>query len=114
MPRRVSKEIIDAEMENYCRKPDQQAVGMRLRITLLFGFGGGRSHTRCRYTKNTKYKEVIIAPLLPYSVPSEAQQQTYKPQYLRATRVFNSYMADEENKNGKPGQTLSDLWAVIS
>lgn len=103
------KEIIDADMENYCRNLISSR-GYAVEDYVLFGFGGAGPTHVAGYTKNTKYKEVIITPFASVFCAFGGATADYSRQYLRATRVFIPYMADEETKN-KAGETLSDIWA---
>jgi len=105
------KEIIDAEMENYCRNLIS-CRGYAVEDYVLFGFGGAGPTHVAGYTKNTKYKEVVITPFASVFCAFGGATADYSRQYLRATRVFIPYMADEETKR-KAGQTLSALWADI-
>jgi acetone carboxylase, beta subunit len=105
------KEIIDAEMENYCRSLISTR-GYAVEDYVLLGFGGAGPTHVAGYTKNTKYKEVIVTPFASVFCAFGGATADYSRQYLRATRVFIPYMADEEIKL-KAAQTLSGLWADL-
>jgi len=105
------KEIIDAEMENYCRSLISTR-GYAVEDYVLLAFGGAGPTHAAGYTKNTKYKEVIITPFASVFCAFGGATADYSRQYLRATRVFIPYMADEETKK-RHAQTLSDLWADL-
>jgi acetone carboxylase beta subunit len=79
---------------------------------VLLAFGGAGPTHAAGYTKNTKYKEVIITPFASVFCAFGGATADYSRQYLRATRVFIPYMADEETKK-RHAQTLSDLWADL-
>ncbi len=105
------KEIIDAEMENYCRSLISTR-GYAVEDYVLLAFGGAGPTHAAGYTKNTKYKEVIVTPFASVFCAFGGATADYSRQYLRATRVFIPYRADEETKT-KCAQTLSDLWAEL-
>ena len=105
------KEIIDAEMENYCRSLISTR-GYAVEDYVLLAFGGAGPTHAAGYTKNTKYKEVIVTPFASVFCAFGGATADYSRQYLRATRVFIPYMADEAAKQ-KSAQTLGDLWADL-
>ncbi|MGI5940459.1 MAG: hydantoinase/oxoprolinase family protein [Thermoleophilia bacterium] len=105
------KEIIDAEMENYCRSLiSTRGYAVENYVLLAFG-GAGPTHV-AGFTKNTKYKEVIVTPFASVFCAFGGATADYSRQYLRATRVFVPYMADDETKQ-KAAETLSGLWAEL-
>jgi N-methylhydantoinase A len=105
------KEIIDAEMENYCRSLISTR-GYAVEDYVLLGFGGAGPTHVAGYTKNTKYKEVIVTPFASVFCAFGGATADYSRQYLRATRVFIPYQADEATKL-KAAQTLSELWTEL-
>jgi acetone carboxylase, beta subunit len=105
------KEIIDAEMENYCRSLISTR-GYAVEDYVLLGFGGAGPTHVAGYTKNTKYKEVIVTPFASVFCAFGGATADYSRHYLRATRVFIPYMADDETKQ-KAAQTLSGLWSDL-
>jgi N-methylhydantoinase A len=105
------KEIIDAEMENYCRSLISTR-GYAVEDYVLLAFGGAGPTHVAGYTKNTKYKEVIVTPFASVFCAFGGATADYSRQYLRATRVFIPYMADKETKT-RCARTLSDLWADL-
>jgi acetone carboxylase beta subunit len=105
------KEIIDAEMENYCRSLISTR-GYAVEDYVLLAFGGAGPTHVAGYTKNTRYKEVIVTPFASVFCAFGGATADYSRQYLRATRVFIPYQADEETKM-ECAQTLSDLWAEL-
>ena len=105
------KEIIDAEMENYCRSLISTR-GYAVEDYVLLAFGGAGPTHAAGYTKNTQYKEVIITPFASVFCAFGGATADYSRQYVRATRVFIPYQADEDTKS-KCAQTLSELWADL-
>ena len=105
------KEIIDAEMENYCRSLISTR-GYAVEDYVLLAFGGAGPTHAAGYTKNTKYKEVIVTPFASVFCAFGGATADYSRQYLRATRIYVPYKADEETKL-KCAQALSDLWADL-
>ena len=105
------KEIIDTDMENYCRNLISSR-GYAVEDYALLAFGGAGPTHVAGYTKNTKYKEIIITPFASVFCAFGGATADYSRHYLRATRVFIPYMADEETKL-KAGETLSSLWAEM-
>ncbi|MBN1320222.1 MAG: hydantoinase/oxoprolinase family protein [Thermoleophilia bacterium] len=105
------KEIIDAEMENYCRSLISTR-GYAVEDYVLLAFGGAGPTHVAGYTKNTKYKEVVVTPFASVFCAFGGATADYSRQYLRATRIYVPYKADEETKL-KCAQALSDLWADL-
>jgi len=105
------KELIDAEMENYCRSLISSR-GYAVEDYVLLAFGGAGPTHVAGYTKNTKYKEIIITPFASVFCAFGGATADYSRHYLRGTSVFIPYMADEQTKL-KAGETLSSLWSEM-
>ncbi len=105
------KELIDAEMENYCRSLISSR-GYAVEDYVLLGFGGAGPTHVAGYTKNTKYKDIVVTPFASVFCAFGGATADYSRHYLRGTNIFIPYMADEATKL-KAGETLSSLWAEM-
>ena len=105
------KEIIDAEMENYCRSLISSR-GYAVEDYVLLGFGGAGPTHVAGYTKNTKYREIVITPVASVFCAFGAATADYSRHYLRGTNVFIPYKADEATKL-KAGELLTALWVEM-
>jgi len=105
------KEIIDAEMENYCRSLISTR-GYAVEDYVLLAFGGAGPTHVAGYTKNTKYKDIMVTPFASVFCAFGGATADYSREYLRATRILIPYKADDEVKT-QCAHTLNELWTEL-
>ena len=94
------KEIIDAEMENYCRSLISTR-GYAVEDYVLLAFGGAGPTHAAGYTKNTKYKEVIVTPFASVFCAFGGATADYSRQYLqghKGLRPLQGRRGDQEEE----------------
>ena len=102
------KEIIDADMETYCRNLISSR-GYAVNDYVLVAFGGAGPTHVAGYTKNTRYKEVMMAPWASVFCAFGGAMADYSRQFVKATRIFIPYGADEATKL-EAAEKLNKLW----
>lgn len=102
------KEIIDTDMGNYCRNLISSR-GYTVNDYVLLAFGGAGPTHVAGYTKNTPYKEVVMAPFASVFGAFGGAMSDYSRQYVKATRIFIPYGADEATKL-EAADKLNKLW----
>lgn len=105
------KEILDTQMENYCRSLIS-SKGYATEDYVLMAFGGaGPSHV-AGYTKNTPYRDIAMFPYSSVFCAFGAATADFSHQYLKATNLFVPYKASDEVKV-EVGAKFNALWEEL-
>jgi N-methylhydantoinase A len=91
------KEIIDTQMENYCRSLIS-SKGYAVEDYTMMAFGGA-GPTHCfGYVKNTNYKNVMMFPFSSVFCAFGASAADFAHHYIRSCRLYLPFRADDETK----------------
>lgn len=102
------KQILDTQMENYCRSLIS-SKGYAVEDYVLMAFGGAGPTHAAGYTKNTNYKAVAMFPYSSVFCAFGAATADFSHQYMRATNLYVPYKASDELKV-EVGKKYNELW----
>lgn len=102
------KEILDTQMENYCRSLISSR-GYATEDYVLMAFGGAGPTHVAGYTKNTNYRDIAMFPYSSVFCAFGAATADFSHQYLKATNLFVPYKASDEVKL-EVGKKFNSLW----
>lgn len=88
------KEIIDTQMENYCRSLIS-SKGYAVEDYTMMAFGGAGPTHCAGYCKNTPYKNIMMFPYSSVFCAFGAATADFAHHYVKATKIFVPYKADE-------------------
>jgi N-methylhydantoinase A len=91
------KEIVDTQMENYCRSVIS-CKGYAVEGYTLLAFGGAGPTHAAGYTKNTRFKNVMMFPYSSVFCAFGASTGDFSHHYLRSTFIFLPYKAADAVK----------------
>jgi len=91
------KEIIDIQMENYCRSLIS-TKGYAVEEYTMMSFGGAGPTHCAGYVKNTPYKNVMMFPYSSVFCAFGASAADFAHHYIKSTRMYVPFGADDETK----------------
>lgn len=91
------KEILDTQMENYCRSLIS-SKGYAVEDYTMMAFGGAGPTHCAGYCKNTPYKNIMMFSYSSVFCAFGAATADFTHHYIRATKIFVPYKADEAIK----------------
>ncbi|MGI5912743.1 MAG: hydantoinase/oxoprolinase family protein [Syntrophomonadaceae bacterium] len=91
------KEIIDTQMENYCRSLIS-SKGYAIEDYTMMAFGGAGPTHCAGYCKNTPYKNVMMFPYSSVFCAFGAATADFAHHYVMATKIFIPYKAGDDYK----------------
>ncbi|MFH0727087.1 MAG: hydantoinase/oxoprolinase family protein [Pseudomonadota bacterium] len=91
------KEIVDTQMENYCRSVIS-SKGYAVEEYTLMAFGGAGPTHAAGYTRNTAFKNVLMFPYSSVFCAFGAATGDFSHHYLRSTYIFIPSGADDSVK----------------
>jgi len=91
------KEIVDTQMENYCRSVIS-SKGYAVEEYTLMAFGGAGPTHAAGYTKNTAFKNVLMFPYSSVFCAFGASTGDFSHHYLRSTYIYIPYEAGDSVK----------------
>jgi acetone carboxylase beta subunit len=91
------KEIIDTQMENYCRSLIS-SKGYAVEDYTMMAFGGAGPTHCAGYCTNTPYKNILMFPYSSVFCAFGAATADFAHHYVRATKIFVPYDADDGTK----------------
>lgn len=88
------KEIIDTQMENYCRSLIS-SKGYAVEDYTMMAFGGAGPTHCAGYCKNTPYKNIMMFPYSSVFCAFGAATADFAHHYVRATKMYIPYKGDD-------------------